>query len=126
MTRWTEADIARIQNLRIPASPAKPSKYRNEKVKADGYTFDSKAEHRRYEDLVLLERAKLITELGVHVRFPIVLNGRQVCVYESDFVYLDAGGKQIVEDVKGVRTPVYVLKKRLMRAVLGIEITEIT
>lgn len=127
--RWSEAELHRhIAGLRMPAAEIpqkKPSKYRNKKVRADGYTFDSKAEHKRYEQLVLLERAKLITELGIHVRFPIVVNGQKVCVYESDFVYFDAGGKQIVEDVKGVRTALYQLKKKLMRAALGIEISEI-
>lgn len=128
--RWTQQDVDRLQSAAargaVPLLQSKPSKYRNEKVRADGYTFDSKAEHKRYEELVLLERAKLITELGIHVRFPIVVNGQQVCVYEADFVYRDAGGKHIVEDTKGARTRLYQLKKKLMRVVLGIDITEIS
>jgi hypothetical protein len=44
--------------------------------------------------------------------------------YLADFVYFQ-DGKQVVEDVKGVRTPVYRLKKRLVAEKYGIEIREI-
>ena len=41
----------------------------------------------------------------------------------ADFVYLE-NGQLVVEDVKGVRTPVYKLKKRLMAERFGIEVKE--
>lgn len=44
--------------------------------------------------------------------------------YVADFVYLQ-DGKTIVEDTKGFRTKEYELKKKMMRAFLGIEIKEI-
>lgn len=84
---------------------------------------DSKKEDRRLTDLKLLAHAGQIAELRHHVSFSIHVNGIHVCDYEADFVYQEAG-KQVVEDAKGYRTPVYKLKKRLMRAVLGIEIKE--
>jgi len=44
--------------------------------------------------------------------------------YRADFTYVNEDGQPIVEDVKGFRTPVYRLKKKLMRALYGIEILE--
>jgi hypothetical protein len=105
----------------------KPNKYRNVKVRCDGYTFDSKAEHRRYEELALLERHGLIAQLGIHPSFAIDVLGERICVYVADFSYIEVNGRPfVVEDVKGVRTPNYLLKKKLMLAVHGIEITEIS
>lgn len=41
----------------------------------------------------------------------------------ADFVYLEHG-KEIVEDTKGMRTQVYVMKRKLMKALYGITILE--
>lgn len=102
------------------------SKYRNTKVVLDGVTFDSKAEASRFASLKLRERIGEITDLELQVRFPLVVNGQKVTTYVADFRYREADtGAVIVEDVKGVRTPVYRLKKKLMRAVHGIEVVEI-
>lgn len=84
---------------------------------------DSKKEDRRLTDLKLLAHAGQITELRHHVSYSIHVNSIHICDYEADFVYQEMG-KTIVEDAKGYRTPVYKLKKRLMRAVHGIEIKE--
>ena len=45
--------------------------------------------------------------------------------YVADFVYKDKDGNEIVEDTKGFRTKEYLLKKKIMRAYLGITINEI-
>lgn len=100
-------------------------KYRNRKTVVDGVTFDSQKEARRYSELKLLERAGSITSLELQPRFPIVVNGVKVCKYVADFGYVDQIGSPVIEDVKGVKTPMYNLKKKLMRAVHGIEIVEI-
>ena len=100
------------------------SKYGNVKVKADGYTFDSKAEYRRYQELKLLEKAKEIFYLEVHPKWKININGTKICEYEADFCYQDANDDPHVEDTKGVRTAVYRLKKKLMKACFGIDIIE--
>ena len=108
------------------------SKYGNVKVKADGYTFDSKAEYRRYRELDLLEKAKKIFFLQVHPEWNININGEKICTYKADFSYTDIKSRGasdsllVVEDVKGVKTPVYRLKKRLMKAMFEIDIIEIS
>jgi hypothetical protein len=89
------------------------NKYGAIKVKADGITFDSKLEHKRYQELKLLEKAGEITSLMVHKRWPLYSQVSNAPIdscdtlvghYESDFNYRD-DGKLIVEDCKGVVTP---------------------
>lgn len=106
--------------------PAKRSKYRAEPIVIDGIRFDSKAEARRYAHLELLQRAGEITDLERQVRFPLDVNGELICVYIADHAYFVCReNRRVVEDVKGVRTPVYRLKKKLMKALHGVEIVEV-
>lgn len=122
------------------------SKYHSKKVTVDGIAFDSRKESKRYKELLLLERAGAISLLGRQVRFELfpavyeeyerysektgkrLKNGRR-CVeravyYIADFVY-QKDGKTIVEDAKGFKTKEYVLKRKMMRHILGIEVKEI-
>lgn len=89
----------------------------------DGRTFDSKKEATRYIALRGDQHAGRISGLRLQMRFPLRVNGDLVCRYVADFVYV-RDGKRIVEDVKGVRTSTYLIKRSLMKAVLGIEIME--
>lgn len=106
------------------------SKYSNQKTVFDGITFDSKAEARRFCVLKALERAGEISDLQRQVAFvlapPVRIGGRgrPAMKYIADFVYLQ-GGQQVVEDVKGVRTAVFILKRHLMKSVHNIEIREV-
>lgn len=100
-------------------------KYHAQPTIVDGIKFASKAEAKRYSELKLLERAKEIGGLCCQPRYTIVVNGKKVCDYIADFSYHD-GKKYVVEDVKGVRTPLFVLKKKLFEITHGIEITEIS
>lgn len=99
-------------------------KYHNQPTDVDGYHFPSKAEARRYQELRLMERVGAITDLRVHTRFPIIVNGRSCGYWEADFDYQERGVHR-VEDVKGVRTPVYRLKRRLVEALYPVTIDEI-
>lgn len=100
------------------------NKYGNKRTTVGNQTFASKREARRYQDLLLLERAGEISDLRTQVRLPVVVNGMQVCVYVCDFWYLDKDGREVVEDVKGFASQVYRLKKKLVKAALGIDILE--
>lgn len=70
-----------------------------------------------------MERCDEIKDLRLQVTYPIQVNGEPLCSYIADFVYLE-GGDVIVEDVKGHKTDVYKLKKKLMRIVHGVSIRE--
>ena len=101
------------------------SKFRNKKVSLDGYTFDSLAEakHYKYTLKPRLEAGE-ISHLEIHPRIRCELNGRKICDYIADFRYLDVSfagpqgqqGMTVVEDVKGYKTDVYRLKKKLVEA----------
>jgi hypothetical protein len=90
----------------------------------DGYTFDSQAEFHYYQGLKLLLLSGNISHLEVHPKFPIVVNDVKIGNYYADFRYME-NGAQVIDDIKGVRTPVYKLKKKLVEALHGIKIREI-
>lgn len=103
------------------------NKYRNKRTLLDGILFDSKKEASRYGQLKLGELGGVVRNLRVQVPYKLKVNGQLICTYRADFVYEDKFGrnwKEIVEDVKGVKTRDYVLKRKLMKAIYGIEIRE--
>lgn len=113
------------------------TKYKAKPTTVDGIRFASKKEARRYVELKLLKRAGQISWLRLQIKFPLYAatcsNDRyehgqeEIAVYICDFYYQelrDKHWKTVVEDVKGVHTPIYQLKKRMMKANYGIEILE--
>jgi hypothetical protein len=121
---------------RGPRFGARPGGQRKNKFGArrtpvDGIMFDSAKEARRYQQLRLEERAGHITDLKLQVPFNITAtrpNGEQVVVakYIADFtyerIYADGDEEFIVEDAKGVQTPEFKLKKKLVEVQHGVEI----
>lgn len=102
------------------------NKYRAVKTEVDGITFDSKREAARYMELMLLQKAGEISRLELQPKYDCVVNGHKICTYRADFRYFDASNS-IVEDVKGMKTPVYRLKKKLVEALYpGVKIQEIS
>lgn len=117
-----------MQQTRFSKLEVYPSgrKYKNKKVDIDGVVFASKAEARRYGELLLRVRIGEISDLELQPRYPLTVEGVKVATYVADFRYREtASGAVVVEDVKGVRTAVYRIKNKLMRAIYGIEIVEI-
>jgi hypothetical protein len=85
----------------------------------------------RYRDLKLMEKAGKIWGLKVHPkRYPLKVGNKVVCHYLPDFEYSEADetgeAREVVEDVKGVRTAVYRLKRKMFEAQYMTEIREIT
>lgn len=108
-----------------PQGSTKPRlKYGNTPTKVGEITFHSKKEAKRYGDLILLQRAGVISDLKLQVKFPIVVDDALITTYVADFTYLDAKGERVVEDVKGYATEVYALKRKLMKTLLNITILE--
>lgn len=102
------------------------SKYGAVKTVVDGITFDSKAEARRYGELKLLQAAGVIKDLEMQPRYDITINDKFCAFYKADFRYIQ-DGEMVVEDVKGMKTPMYRLKKKLVEALYPhVEIMEIT
>lgn len=118
------------------------AKYRSRKTVLNGVKFDSVKEARRYQDLLILQRAGAITDLQRQVEFELIpaqrepdrvgvrggkIKGKtieQAVKYVADFVYTE-NGKKVVEDTKGFRTKDYIIKRKLMLWVHGIKIKEV-
>lgn len=122
--------------LRLTASQAakfgiggkRRQKYHAKPVTIDGVRFASKAEGARYGFLKHRLADGLIAELELQPSFALLVQGgKKVGVYKADFAYIDcATGERVIEDVKGMKTPVYRLKKKIVEAVHGITIREIS
>ena len=110
------------------------SKYHSKKIKWNGETFDSKREFNRYQELLLLQRAGKISDLERQVRINLMPPQKdergkvieRAVTYIADFVYFDTEqNKTIVEDAKGVRTPEYILKRKMALYLKHIIIKEV-
>ena len=105
------------------------SKYYNRKTRTpDGIVFDSKKEAMRWNQLKLMEKAGIITDLQRQVKYELIpkQDGERACCYKADFVYHNAKtGELVVEDTKGYRTEAYKIKRKLMLFRFGIKITEV-
>ena len=101
-------------------------KYGNKKTVVDGIKFDSKWESQRYLYLKSLEKADRVKNLELQPKFIISVNGQKICTYIADFKYdredKDGVWEHVIEDAKGVETPEFKLKKKLMKAVHNIDI----
>jgi hypothetical protein len=111
--------------MKISLLPQTKSKFKNRKCIANGITFPSIHEAKRYIVLFYKQSAGEIFKLQVQVPFKIIVNGEKVCTYKADFVYFNKAGTRIVEDAKGMKTPIYNLKKRLLFVAHGITISEV-
>ena len=120
------------------------NKYHNHRVELQGEVFDSKKEATRWLELKALEKAGKISGLQRQKKFELIpaqyeegttgprggfkkgkLLEREV-VYYADFVYFDEEEKDfVIEDAKGVRTPEYVIKRKLLLWLRGYQIREV-
>jgi|TARA_R100001460_G_scaffold102440_1_gene147041 hypothetical protein len=102
------------------------NKYGAQKTTVDGITFDSKWESQRWGELRAMERGGYVKDLERQVKYEIIVNDQKICRYVADFRYkkVDDDGTEetVVEDAKGFETPDFKLKKKLMKAVHGIEL----
>lgn len=104
----------------------KKSKYRARPTTIDGIRFASRKEALHYCILKKLEIDGAIKDLQMQIPFKCVVAGKLVCTYICDFVYWDVEGKRKVYcDVKGYKTPVYRIKKKLVEAIHKILIEEV-
>ena len=121
----------------------KGSKYNATKTIVDGIEFDSRKEAKRYKELSHLAAIGEITDLQLQVPFELIpackepdtigVRGgikpgktiERAVVYRADFQYRDKDGRLVVEDVKGMKTPEYILKRKLLLWRYGIQIKEV-
>ena len=109
----------------------KRNKFNAVKTTIDGIKFHSRKESMRYTQLKIYEKGGLITDLRLQVSYELipklVINGKteRAIKYIADFVYFDTVHKvEVVEDVKGFKDRVYLLKYRLMKLIHNIDIKQ--
>lgn len=136
--------IDELQALRAASSPRRRSKYGALRTGSHA----SRKEHRRSAELQMMQRAGLISDLREQVPYELIPAQyaecgptcptrptgptpkatllERSCRYIADFVYTDLRtGRTVVEDTKGVRTPEYIIKRKLMLFRHGIRIKEV-
>lgn len=108
------------------------NKYGAKRISLSGKKHDSLAESRRYSELSRLARLGVISDLKRQVPFELIPaqygeDGKlleRAVTYKADFTYYK-DGKLVVEDVKGVKTKDYIIKRKLMLYVNNIKLVEI-
>ena len=98
------------------------SKYKAVKTIVDGFTFASKREAHYYRIYSAMENAGIIKNFKMQTSLPFTLNGKKMFTYKPDFEYDDSDGQHHYIDVKGIETPVFRLKKKLIEEQYKIEI----
>ena len=109
------------------------SKYNNRKTKG----FDSAKEWRRNQELEALQRAGEISELNRQVPFVLMpsfaitdkktksgLRTVRGIRYIADFTYRLKDGTRIIEDVKGMQTDVFKIKRKLLERKIALGVIE--
>lgn len=76
-------------------------------------------------ELDILIRVGAITRWSAQPEFKIEHKGVKICKYIADFKVQYPDGRIEYEDVKGFKTDIYKLKKKLVLAFYGIEIKEL-
>jgi hypothetical protein len=117
--------VAAIAHRVLGEAMKRQSKYKSVPTFVGDIRFASKAEAKRYEELRLMLSAGLITKLRIQPRYELHVDGIKIGEYRPDFDYCE-GAELKVEDVKGVRTDLFIWKKKHFEAQYKIPVIEIT
>lgn len=102
------------------------SKYRAIRTRnADGSWSDSRKEARIDARMMLLKHDPTVSTVERKVRYPLTINGEKIGVYECDWTVYRHDGSREVYDAKGFKTPIYRIKKKLVKALYGFDIIEL-
>lgn len=105
------------------------SKYRNKKTKYKGRTYHSIKEAEYARSLDYLKKATdskhKVLSYTTQVPFEIYINGKKICTYFADFAVTYADGRSEIVDVKGYKTAMYRLKKKMVESYYKIKIIEV-
>jgi hypothetical protein len=117
-------------NKKVAAVSPRKGKYNAQGEHINGHWFASGAEGKRYLQLIAMEEQGKIGRLELQPTYQIVVKGKHIANYRGDFRYAvltDSGNidKIVVEDVKGMVTDVYTMKKKLVEALYELQINEI-
>ena len=108
------------------------NKYKNTSCYCDGIKFQSKKEADYYLKLKMLLKSGVIRDLELQKEyilqdsFKLNKKTRRKISYIADFTYFSTSDDKLhIVDVKGFKTEIYKLKKKLFEYKYGIEIEEV-
>jgi len=96
--------------------PNKSNKYGARKTEYNGVMYDSKRESEYARELDLRVRAHDILSWQRQVKYPMIVKDIKITTYVADFVITHNNGHIEIVDIKGVETPVFKLKAKLLKA----------
>lgn len=128
MTTWNELPahlVSKIRSDSVTAPANLPGavpvlKYGNKITEVNGIAFDSKKEAAYYEDLLWRQRTGAVKSIELQPEFVLQpgykREGKKIrpIIYKADFKVTEAGGHVYYVDTKGMKTPVYLLKKKML------------
>lgn len=120
--------VTTVDTAAFAEPAAKQHKFRAQRCEIDGFKFHSKIEGRRFVYLRSLRDGGVISDLELQPAFILVVNGTKIGKYLADFAY-NLDGQRVYEDVKSPATQalrLYRLKRKLVKALYGVEIREIS
>lgn len=128
MTMWNELPahlVSKIRSDSVTAPANLPGavpvlKYGNKITEVNGIAFDSKKEAAYYEDLLWRQRTGAVKSIELQPKFVLQpgykRDGKKIrpIIYRADFKVTEADGHIYYVDTKGMKTPVYLLKKKML------------
>lgn len=123
------ATVRAAAGTRATGTAGQTHKFGNRKTTVDGLAFDSKREAARWRELTLLQRAGHISDLqrqvayvlAPGVKFAGARRAQPALRLIVDFAYRERG-ELVLEDVKGVITTAFTIKRHLLKALHGLEV----
>lgn len=117
--------VAEFRELRSSQST---SKYRNKRVMIDGFSFDSKLEAQRYEELKVLRRSGVVSWFICQAPFRlpggITYRADFLIVWKDAISFRNFGGDFVtIEDCKGAMTRLSITKIKQVEELYGLKVT---
>lgn len=116
-------DISNSSTGSLRKFPKRKNKYNNLLTEYNGVKYHSRLEAKYAALLDIRQKAKEVENIKRQERFPLEVNGEKIGTYVADFSFFDKVKKvNRVVDIKGVETDLFKIKKKLMKAVHGIDV----
>lgn len=128
MTTWDNLPAHLVNKIRSDSATAPANlpgavsalKYGNAITEVEGIRFDSRKEAKYYADLLWLQRTGTVKSIELQPEFVLQPSyereGKKVrpIIYRADFKVTEADGHVYYVDTKGMRTQVYLIKKKML------------
>lgn len=96
-------------------------KFKAKPCEDGGIKFASKKERKRYRELKILQNTGEVLFFLRQVPFHLEAGVKYVC----DYLVFWTNGEVTIEDVKGIKTDMYIVKKKMVEAIYPVTIREI-